>query len=66
LILLNLCIYLDNPHIYLIIYIYIMIPKIIHNIWIQGYNNLPKDIIENHNNIKKLNPNWQFIIWDEK
>jgi len=42
-----------------------MIPKIIHNIWIQGYNNLPEKIIVAHNNIKKLNPEWEFIVWDE-
>ena len=42
-----------------------MIPKIIHNIWLQGYNNLSEKIIENYNKIKKLNSEWEFIIWDE-
>ena len=42
------------------------IPKIIHNIWIQGYDHLPEDIREKHLKIKKMNPEWDFIIWDEK
>lgn len=41
-----------------------MIPKIIHNIWIQGYQNLPEEEKQNHLKIKKLNPDWEFIIWD--
>ena len=41
-----------------------MIPKIIHNIWLQGYNNIPNEIKINYNKIKKLNPDWEFIIWD--
>ena len=41
-----------------------MIPKIIHNIWIQGYQNLPEKEKQNHLKIKKLNPDWEFIIWD--
>jgi len=41
-----------------------MIPKIIHNIWIQGYNELPEKNKKNQIEIKKLNPDWDFIIWD--
>lgn len=41
-----------------------MIPKIIHNIWLQGYDNLPNTIKIQHNNIKKNNSDWEFIIWD--
>ena len=41
-----------------------LIPKIIHNIWIQGYNELPEKNKKNHIEIKKLNPDWDFIIWD--
>jgi len=41
-----------------------MIPKIIHNIWLQGYDNLPNTIKIQHNNIKKINTDWEFIIWD--
>lgn len=43
-----------------------MIPKIIHNIWIQGYENLPNDNKIHHLNIKKLNPDWDFMIWDDE
>jgi len=42
------------------------IPRIIHNIWIQGYDQLSEDIREKHLKIKKINPNWDFIIWDER
>jgi hypothetical protein len=42
-----------------------MIPKIIHNIWIQGYENLPNEKKINYLNIKKKNPDWEFIIWDD-
>lgn len=42
-----------------------MIPKIIHNIWIQGYDNLSEKNKENYNKNKKLNPGWRFIFWDE-
>jgi mannosyltransferase OCH1-like enzyme len=42
-----------------------MIPKIIHNIWIQGYENLPNENKIYHLNIKKLNPDWDFMIWDD-
>ena len=43
-----------------------MIPKIIHNIWIQGYEHLPEKNKLNHIHIKKLNPDWDFIIWDNQ
>jgi hypothetical protein len=43
-----------------------MIPKIIHNIWIQGYDNLPEKYKMNQFKIKQLNPDWDFIIWDNK
>ena len=41
-----------------------MIPKIIHNIWIQGYTELPEKNKANQMKIKKLNPDWEFMIWD--
>jgi hypothetical protein len=43
-----------------------MIPKIIHNIWIQGYENLPNETKVTYANIKKLNPEWDFMIWDDE
>jgi hypothetical protein len=43
-----------------------MIPKIIHNIWIQGYENLPNENKVTYANIKKINPEWDFMIWDDE
>jgi hypothetical protein len=43
-----------------------MLPKIIHNIWIQGYENLPNEIKVNHLKLKKRNQDWEFIIWDDE
>jgi hypothetical protein len=43
-----------------------MIPKIIHNIWIEGYENLPNENKINYLNIKKKNPDWEFLIWDDE
>ena len=43
----------------------IMIPKIIHNIWIQGYENIPEKEKQNLENIKILNPEYKFFFWDE-
>lgn len=43
-----------------------MIPKIIHNIWIQGYIYLPEREKKNLLYLKKLNPNYLFIFWDDK
>lgn len=43
-----------------------MIPKIIHTIWLQGYEFLPEKKKVFHHNIKKLHPDLEFIIWDNK
>ncbi len=40
-----------------------MIPKIIHQIWIQGYDQLPNKLKNNHQLIKKYNPDYQIIFW---
>lgn len=43
-----------------------IIPKKIHQIWFQGYDNLTievKNIIE-HN--LKINPEWEYVFWDSK
>ena len=40
--------------------------KYIHNIWIQGYDFIPDNIKNSIEEKKKLNPSWQYIIWDEK
>ena len=41
-----------------------MIPKIIHNIWVEGYEQLPEEVKKNHLLVKKANPEWEFMIWD--
>ena len=41
------------------------IPKIIHQIWIQGENNLPDNFLDNLNKIKNMHKKWQYILWDE-
>ena len=42
------------------------IQNYIHNIWIQGYEFIPDNIKNSINEKKKLNPNWNYIVWDEK
>ena len=42
-----------------------MIPKIIHQIWLQGQVNIPKPYISNITKIKQLNSKWKYILWDE-
>jgi mannosyltransferase OCH1-like enzyme len=37
-----------------------MIPKIINQIWLQGKKSAPE------NNIKKINRDWHYILWDDK
>lgn len=43
------------------------IPKIIHQIWPgKGGKSLPAKYIFYQNTIKKLHPNWEYILWDEE
>lgn len=42
-----------------------MIPKIVHQIWIQGLHSLPEDLMEKHKLIQSSNPNYQVILWDD-
>jgi mannosyltransferase OCH1-like enzyme len=42
------------------------IPKIVHNIWIQGWDSLPNEIKNNRNKIIELNKDWNFILWDNE
>lgn len=42
-----------------------MIPKIIHQIWIQGYDNLPQKFKNKQEILKKYNPEYQIITWDD-
>ena len=43
-----------------------MIPKIIHTIWLQGYEFLPEKKKELHHKLKKQHPDLEFIVWDNK
>jgi mannosyltransferase OCH1-like enzyme len=41
------------------------IPKIIHQIWIQGEDEIPENLVVNKNKIKELHPDWEYVLWDE-
>lgn len=43
-----------------------MIPKIVHQIWIQGKKSLPEDLLEKHDLIKNSNPDYQVLLWDDQ
>lgn len=40
-------------------------PKIIHQIWLQGKNNIPSKHEKNIQSIQTFNPDYEHIIWDE-
>lgn len=42
-----------------------MIEKIIHQIWLQGTENIPERFNDNIKSIKLHHPNWEYILWDE-
>lgn len=42
-----------------------MIPPIIHQIWIQGYDHIPAELKEYHENCKEVNKKFQHQFWDE-
>lgn len=46
-------------------YPFIMIPKIIHQIWLQGSEFIPDKYKKNIDSVKKYHPNYKYIIWDE-
>jgi len=41
------------------------IEKIIHQIWIQGKDQIPEKFLPNTEGIVKLHPNWKYILWCE-
>lgn len=41
------------------------IPKHIHQIWIQGFKELPLELKQKHKLLKKHNPNYRVTLWDE-
>ena len=43
-----------------------MIPKIIHQIWFQGLKNLPQEYELKRRTWTKLNPYYEYIVWDEE
>lgn len=43
-----------------------VIPKVTHQIWFQGWNNLPEKYIQNVQSLRILNQNWEHMTWDEQ
>lgn len=41
-----------------------MIPRIVHNIWIQGYTSMPSSLQEQYKKHVDMNPSWVFMFWD--
>jgi len=41
------------------------IPKVTHQIWFQGWNNLPEKYRGYTNSLSIFNPNWEHMKWDE-
>jgi mannosyltransferase OCH1-like enzyme len=42
-----------------------MYEKIVHQIWLQGIDNVPTKFNKNIKSIKDYNPNYKYIFWDE-
>ena len=42
------------------------IPKIIHQVWFQGEDQIPPYLLEYHNTWIKLNPDYKVLVWDQK
>ena len=43
-----------------------LIPKIIHQIWFQGYDSINDKNRENTETVKKFHKDWIYMFWDEK
>ena len=43
-----------------------MIPKIIHKIWFQSYDNIPQNLLQYHEECVKIHTNYKFIVWDKQ
>jgi mannosyltransferase OCH1-like enzyme len=43
-----------------------MIPKVTHQIWFQGWDNLPEKYTGDTDKLSILNPNWEHLKWDEE
>jgi len=42
------------------------IPKIIHQIWYQGYDKLPEKYHPMQQSWKEIHPHWEYYLWDQK
>lgn len=42
------------------------IPKIVHQIWFQGCNNIPKKYYANIASVRKYSPDWKYKCWSDK
>lgn len=42
-----------------------MIPKIIHQIWYQGVDAIPRDLVTNSKKIIEFHKTWDYVIWDD-
>ena len=42
-----------------------MIPKIIHQIWLQGEDKIPPELSEHYASCKRINNDFEHIFWDE-
>jgi mannosyltransferase OCH1-like enzyme len=43
-----------------------VIPKITHQIWMQGWDKVPEKYRENTESVRIFNPNWEHMTWDEE
>jgi inositol phosphorylceramide mannosyltransferase catalytic subunit len=43
-----------------------MIPKIIHQIWIQGVDSMPEHLKQHHNNCRIINDEFKHVAWDDQ
>ena len=41
------------------------IPKIIHQLWIQGEDDIPEELMVHKNKIQTMHPDWEYVFWDE-
>jgi mannosyltransferase OCH1-like enzyme len=41
------------------------VPRIIHQIWMQGFNQIPSKFDANRAELRRLNPEWRIMEWDE-
>lgn len=42
-----------------------MIPRIIHQIWLQGSDHLPEKYLTTTDRMKNFHPQWKYILWSE-